>query len=173
MTVMTMQTMNHSRLRRPHTVCSGQRRAAQPGRRLVAPTMVAIAAVVIAAQPVRADWPSIGSFGWPFTGWSGWSFGCQSCGPCGGAAHQSTPYGDMGCGPKYCGAVHDDPCGVDPCDSCNRWSGCNGARQGPDMLAPWQLPPCRGFQSAAQVGYDGSGGGGICTDCRRPAYLLW
>lgn len=138
--------------------------------------LVAIAAAVIAAQPVRADWPSVSSFGWPFTGWSGWSdwsFGCQSCGPCGGAAHQSTPYGDMGCGPRYCGAVHDDPCGVDPCDSCNRWSGCNGARQAADMLAPWQLPPGRGFQSAAQLGYDGGGGGGICTDCRRPAYLLW
>ena len=102
-----------------------------------------------------------------------WLPGCRSCGPCGTGAGQATPYGDTGCGPRYHGAVHDDPCGVDPCDSCNRWAGCNGARQMTDMLAPWQLPPGCGFRTAAEVGYDGSGGGGICTDCSKPWYRLW
>lgn len=139
------------------------------GCRLIA-ALIAAVVVCTAAAPARAGWP----FEWPpsLTPLIR-PVGCQTCGPCGGAAHASTPYGDLGCGPKYCGAVHDDPCGVDPCDSCNRWRGCNGARQSPDMLAPWQLPPGRGFQTAAQVGYDGTGGGGICTDCRRPPYMLW
>ena len=119
--------------------------------------LIAIAAIGVAAAPASA----------------GGLFGCQSCGPCGGAAHETTPYGDMGCGPRYCGPVHDDCSGVDPCDSCNRWRGCNGARQTPEMLAPWQLPPGRGFQNAAQIGYAGNGGGGICTDCCKPVYRLW
>ena len=123
----------------------------------VAVLSVGVAAILF-AQPVVAGEPSRG---------------CRSCGPCGGAGGQMTPYGDTGCGPRYCGAQHADPCGVDPCDSCNRWAGCNGAREMPDMLAPWQLPPGRGFRTAAELGYDGGGGGGICADCRRPWYLLW
>jgi len=99
--------------------------------------------------------------------------GCRSCGPCGGVGGTTTPYGDTGCGPRYCGAKHDEPCGPDPCDSCNRWQGCNGAREAADMLAPWQLPPGRGFRTAADVGYAGNGGGGPCLECRSPRYRLW
>jgi hypothetical protein len=98
---------------------------------------------------------------------------CNSCGPCGGAGGTVTPYGDTGCGPRYCGAKHDEPWTPDPCDGCNRWQGCNGARERPDMLAPWQLPPGRGFQTAADVGYAGNGGGGTCFECRKPPYRLW
>ena len=98
---------------------------------------------------------------------------CRECGPCGGLGGVSTPYGDTGCGPRYSGAIHDDPYGVDPCDSCNRWRGCNGAREQRELLAPWQLPPGRGFQNAAQAGYAGNGGGGTCVECRQPWYRLW
>jgi hypothetical protein len=98
---------------------------------------------------------------------------CGACGPCGGAGGMTTPYGDTGCGRRYCGAKHDEPCGTDPCDACNRWRGCNGAHERPDMLAPWQLPPGCGFQTAAQVGYAGNGGGGACLECRAPSYWLW
>jgi len=98
---------------------------------------------------------------------------CHSCGPCGGAGGTVTPYGDTGCGPRYCGAKHDELCGPDPCDACNRWRGCNGAYERPDMLAPWQLPPGRGFQTAAEIGYAGNGGGGACLECRKPIYRLW
>lgn len=69
-----------------------------------------------------------------------------------------TPYGDTGCGPRYC----MPPTHIDPCDSCNRWRGCNGVREMPDLLAPWQLPPGRGFRSAEQVGYDTRG---TCQEC--------
>jgi hypothetical protein len=98
---------------------------------------------------------------------------CHSCGPCGGAGGTVTPYGDTGCGPRYCGAKHDELCGPDPCDACNRWRGCNGAHERPDVLAPWQLPPGRGFQTAADVGYAGNGGGGACLECRKPIHRLW
>jgi hypothetical protein len=98
---------------------------------------------------------------------------CGNCGPCGGAGGAVTPYGDTGCGPRYCGAKHDEPWTPDPCDACNRWRGCNGAYERPDMLAPWQLPPGRGFQTAADVGYAGNGGGGPCLECRSPIYRLW
>ena len=98
---------------------------------------------------------------------------CRECGPCGGLGGVSTPYGDTGCGPRYSGAIHDDPYGVDLCDSCNRWRGCNGAREQRELLAPWQLPPGRGFQNAAQAGYAGNGGGGTCVECRQPWYRLW
>ena len=99
--------------------------------------------------------------------------GCRSCGPCGGAGGTTTPYGDTGCGRRYCGAKHDEPWTPDPCDSCNRWRGCNGAREMPEQLAPWQLPPGRGFRTAADVGYLGNGGGGPCTECWTPWYRLW
>jgi len=98
---------------------------------------------------------------------------CQTCAPCGGAGGAVTPYGDTGCGPRYCGAKHDQPWTPDPCDACNRWRGCNGAHERPEVLAPWQLPPCRGFQTAAEIGYAGNGGGGPCLDCRSPIYRLW
>jgi hypothetical protein len=98
---------------------------------------------------------------------------CRSCGPCGGVGGSSTPYGDTGCGRRYCGAKHDEPWTPDPCDACNRWRGCNGAREMPEQLAPWQLPPGRGFRTAADVGYLGNGGGGPCTECWTPWYRLW
>ena len=65
------------------------------------------------------------------------------------------------CGPRYHGAVHEGPNRPDPCDSCNRWRGCDGGRQFPDMLAPWQMPPGRGFRSPEQMGWRG----GPCTTC--------
>jgi hypothetical protein len=72
------------------------------------------------------------------------------CGRCGGtAAGQSTPSGDSGCGPKYCGPEH----WRDPCDACGRWIGCNGARQAPEPLVPWQRPPGCGFVNPAAMGY--------------------
>ena len=49
----------------------------------------------------------------------------------------------------------------------------NGAQERPEMLAPWQLPPGRGFQTAAEIGYAGNGGGGACLECRKPIYRLW
>lgn len=93
----------------------------------------------------------------------------QPCGcrPTTGGA--KTPCGDTGCGPRYWNAVHDEVWLPDPCDACNRWYGCNGARQMPDMLAPWQLPPGRGFMSAEDVGYRAPG---PCTTC-RPGCWFW
>ena len=75
---------------------------------------------------------------------------CQACR--GTAGGMTMPGGDTGCGPRYCGAKHE-PSRPDPCDACNRWRGCNGAREMPEQLAPWQLPPGRGFQPADAVGY--------------------
>lgn len=68
----------------------------------------------------------------------------------GGVAGTTTPCGDCGCGPRYWGPWHG-PC--DPCDACGRWRGCNGATQGAEQFAPWQLPPCRGFTRPADLGY--------------------
>jgi hypothetical protein len=85
----------------------------------------------------------------------------EACRHCRGTAGgMSTPYGDTGCGPRYCGEKHE-PSRPDPCDCCNRWRGCNGAREMPEMLAPWQLPPGRGFKSGADIGYRP----GPCTAC--------
>jgi hypothetical protein len=83
---------------------------------------------------------------------------CHACR--GGMAGATTPCGDTGCGPRYCGEKHE-PSRPDPCDACNRWRGCNGAREMPEMLAPWQLPPGRGFQPAAAFGYRA----GPCRTC--------
>ena len=93
--------------------------------------------------------------------------GGPHCGRCGGtAAGESYPCADAGCGPRYCGPWHG-PC--DPCDGCNRWVGANGARQGPELLAPWQLPPGRGFTAPADLGYQRPigvcGEGGPCAAC--------
>jgi hypothetical protein len=82
---------------------------------------------------------------------------CATCRPPRGcrpsAWGMEPPCGDTGCGPRYWGPCHDDPCPPDPCDGCNRWFGCNGARQGPDLLAPWQLTPGRGFMPPETQGY--------------------
>ena len=92
------------------------------------------------------------------------------CGRCGGtAAGMETPCGNLGCGPRYWGAVHDEPPWPDPCDACGRWIGCHGSPQGPEMFAPWQLPPGRGFTPPCQLGYGPTRGvcedAGACKDC--------
>jgi hypothetical protein len=81
---------------------------------------------------------------------AGEAFRCRTCAP----GYGGMPYGNTGCGPRYWNARHDEPNCPDPCDACNRWRSCNGVTQGPDMLAPWQMPPGRGFMTAEQVGYD-------------------
>lgn len=58
-----------------------------------------------------------------------------------------------GCGPRYFGARHEESNCPDPCDCRARWVDCHGNRQLPDMLAPWQLPPNRGFQPAEHFGW--------------------
>lgn len=79
---------------------------------------------------------------------------CRPPRPCKPSAWgMEPPCGDTGCGPRYWWPCHDEPCPPDPCDACNRWFGCNGARQGPDLLAPWQLPPGRGFMPPETQGY--------------------
>jgi hypothetical protein len=82
------------------------------------------------------------------------------------AGGTTTPCGDTGCGPRYCGEKHE-PSRPDPCDCCNRWVGCNGESQPPELLAPWQLPPGRGLQSPADVGYyaEPCGTCGPCGGC--------
>jgi hypothetical protein len=99
------------------------------------------------------------------------TFAAASAAPCGKCRHctrtaagAETPYGDTGCGPRYCGAKHDECWVPDPCDGCARWRGCNGAREMPEKLAPWQLPPGRGFQSGQDVGY-AAGRCGACQAC--------
>lgn len=77
-------------------------------------------------------------------------FHCPSCGPGAGGSL----YGNTGCGRRYWGAVHEEGWCPDPCDQCGRWRGCHGAMPGLDMLAPWQLPPGRGFMTPEQVGYE-------------------
>jgi len=94
----------------------------------------------------------------------------QHCGRCGGtAAGTTTPCGDHGCGPRWCGPEHRQ----DPCDGCVHWAGCNGARPGPDLVTPWQLPPGRGFVPASDLGYQPPigvcGEGGPCESCRDAA----
>jgi hypothetical protein len=86
----------------------------------------------------------------------GHAHGCRAT-----AGGMPTPCGDSGCGPKYWGAKHDEPWRPDPCDACVRWRGCNGGRPGQELLAPWQLPPGRGFTSARQVGWEPM----PCVDC--------
>jgi len=88
------------------------------------------------------------------------------CGRCGGTAAGTTyPCRDAGCGPRFCGPEHWQ----DPCDGCGRWIGCNGVTQGPEMLAPWQLPPGRGFTKPSDLGYQRPigvcGEGAVCQEC--------
>ncbi len=92
--------------------------------------------LVTAVQVVAGDFPRV--------------FHCPSCG-CGAGG---SPYGNTGCGPRYWGAVPDEGWCPDPCDRCARWRGCPSGMPGLDMLAPWQLPPGRGFMRPEQVGYD-------------------
>jgi hypothetical protein len=106
------------------------------------------------------------------------------CGHCGTAAGMETPCGETGCGPRYWGAVHDEAPWPDPCDACGRWIGGHATRPGLELMAPWQLPPGRGFQSPAQLGYGPTRGvcdqPGTCHPCAsgtlkgfRPGPLWW
>jgi hypothetical protein len=88
---------------------------------------------------------------------------CRSCGPARKtAAGAETPYGDTGCGPRYWGAVHEEPACPDPCDCCVRWRGCHGTGPSLEKFPPWQLPPGRGFVPAEGVGYET----GPCAACQ-------
>ena len=88
---------------------------------------------------------------------------CSRCGDT--AAGMTTPCGDSGCGPRYLAPKHWQ----DPCDACGSWAGCNGSQQGPEMLAPWQLPPGCGFVPPSALGYEQPigvcGEGAPCGGC--------
>ena len=77
-------------------------------------------------------------------------------------------------GPRYWGAVHDEPWCPDPCDLCGRWRGCHGTPPKLEKFAPWQLPPGRGFMSGADVGY-AAPNCGECQTCgpRIPGFWFW
>ena len=85
------------------------------------------------------------------------------CHACRGGAGGET-YGHTGCGPKVYGPCREPVGPIDQCDLCARFAGCDGYHQRPEMLAPWQLPPGRGFQPPEAVGYL-SGVCGECVDC--------
>lgn len=74
---------------------------------------------------------------------------CQACRS--GAGGET--YGHTGCGPKVYGPCHEPVGPVDQCDLCARFAGCEGYLQRPELLAPWQLPPGRGFRPAEAFGY--------------------
>lgn len=78
-----------------------------------------------------------------------------------------------GCGPRYWGAQHEQGWCPDPCDSCNRWVGCNGVREMPDLLAPWQLPPNRGFQPPEHFGWVSHGPCEECAACGPRPHGFW
>ncbi|MEO1993284.1 MAG: hypothetical protein ABGW78_15195 [Pirellulales bacterium] len=86
-------------------------------------------------------------------------FRCSPC-DCGAACG---PYGNTGCGPRYWGAVPEEGRCPDPCDKCNRWRTCYGSMPGSDLLAPWQMPPGRGFMPPEYLGYDTRS---ACHRCR-------
>lgn len=103
------------------------------------------------------------------------AFAGDPCGHCGDtAAGMETPCGESGCGPRYWGAVFEELPWRDPCDCSGRRIDCNGRTQGPDMLAPWQLPPGRGFTPSSHFGYGPPIG--VCDDttchpCKRGSIL--
>jgi hypothetical protein len=78
---------------------------------------------------------------------AGWPWHRDRCQPAG------TSFDDTGCGPRVYGPCHEPVGPVDQCDACARFSGCEGYRQRPEILAPWQLPPGRGFQPPENFGY--------------------
>ncbi len=107
---------------------------------------------------------------------------CRRCK--GTAAGMESPCGESGCGPRYWGAVFEELPWTDPCDCHGRRVDCHGVPQGPDMLAPWQLPPCRGFTPPKYLGYGPTRGvydnPGKCHPCTqgsilgfRPGPLWW
>ena len=128
-----------------NTLTSAGRRPAAP----LAVLVVATLAVIGLVRPASA---------WPF----------RNCGPQPGfltsAVGETTPCGSEGCGPRWWGPRSAEPCAPDPCDTCNRWHDCYGRSRGPDLLAPWQLPPGRGFMAPADVGYISEN---PCDDCNK------
>lgn len=100
---------------------------------------------------------------------------CRKCkGPYGG---KTSPCGDTGCGPRYWGAFCDEPFSPDPCNCRNEWAG--GCFQSPslDLLAPWQMPPGKGFWSPKQCGYATECACQTCgpkglLHCFKPRYWL-
>ncbi len=100
---------------------------------------------------------------------------CRKCkGPYGG---KTSPCGDTGCGPRYWGAFCDEPFHPDPCNCRNEWAG--GCFQSPslDLLAPWQMPPGKGFWSPKQCGYTTECACHTCgprgwLHCLKPRYWL-
>lgn len=62
-------------------------------------------------------------------------------------------FAGSGCGPRVYGPCHEPVGPIDQCDACARFRGCHGYRQLPELLAPWQLPPGRGFQPPEALGY--------------------
>lgn len=116
------------------------------------PLSVIVVCLAAALAPVR-----------PASAWP-----CRTCGPQPGFltsdAGATTPCGSEGCGRRYWGPRAEEPCGPDPCDGCNRWRDCNGVSRRPDLLAPWQLPPGRGFMAPGEVGYITED---PCNECNR------
>jgi hypothetical protein len=98
-----------------------------------------VVAVVLLGGTVDAGWPC---------------FGCRET--AGGSS-----YGATGCGPRVYGPCHEPVGPIDQCDACARFAGCEGYRQTPEWLAPWQLPPGRGFRPPEAFGYLP----GPCADC--------
>ena len=109
--------------------------------------------IVLGVGPIGSAGDALAGGGFPRV------FHCAACG-CGAGG---SPYGNTGCGPRYWGAVPEEGWCPDPCDRCGRWRGPCGTMPGSDLLAPWQLPPGRGFMTAEQVGYDTRGG---CDRCQ-------
>ena len=99
----------------------------------------AVLAVVVTGGMAVAGWPC---------------FGCRE-------TVAGSPYGVTGCGPRVYGPCHEPVGPIDQCDACGRFAGCEGYRQTPEMLVPWQLPPGRGFRPPEAFGYLP----GDCSEC--------
>lgn len=82
------------------------------------------------------------------------------CHDCRGTASGES-YDGTGCGPRVYGPAHEPVGPIDQCDACARFAGREGYRQTPELLAPWQLPPGRGFRPPEAFGY----WTGPCGDC--------
>lgn len=108
------------------------------GMRSLLVKVAAVMLVVAVVGPASAGWP------------------CAACRGVGGTTHEGT-----GCGPRVHGPWHEPVGPIDQCDACARFQGCNGYRQQQELLAPWQLPPGRGFQPPEAFGYLP----GPCADC--------
>ena len=118
-----------------------------------------VARAVLAAVVLSA-WGAAASAGDCWSGCGSFLFGCGSCG---GLAAT-----DCGCGPRYWGEK-DERGPPDACDGCARWRDCHGSMPTPEWLAPWQLPPGRGFRGGAAVGYQPA----ACGDCSPAGGCGW